>query len=107
MILSKAVFDWKDEALSNMLKAINIILPKEEQELVFKNKLRAIFRRWLPISVVMETIVVHLPSPVKAQYKNPKRWCLPNEPNEQHVQNCDPDGPLIIYVDKMIPLEEK
>merc|ERR1712093_330940 len=53
----------------------------------------------------MEMIVLHIPSPVKAQtyrtellYEGP-----PDDPYATAMKNCDPNGPLMMYVSKMFP----
>jgi len=51
-----------------MLKSLGILLKGEEKDLKYKNLLKAVMCKFLPASdALLEMLVVHLPSPVKAQ----------------------------------------
>jgi elongation factor 2 len=54
-------------------------------------------------------MIHHLPSPAAAQkyryavlYEGP-----PDDPYAKAMMNCDPEGPLMMYVSKMIPSSDK
>merc|ERR1719180_345709 len=67
-------------------------------------------RNWLPAGDAMfQMIVIHLPSPVTAQkyraemlYEGP-----PDDEAALGIKNCDPEGPLMMYVSKMVPSSDK
>merc|ERR1712117_525714 len=67
-------------------------------------------RNWLPAGDAMfQMIVIHLPSPVTAQkyraellYEGP-----PDDIACTGIKNCDPEGPLMMYVSKMVPTSDK
>jgi len=58
---------------------------------------------------LLEMIVVHLPSPVVAQkyraellYEGP-----PDDECAEAIRTCNPDGPLMLYISKMVPTSDK
>ena len=64
--------------------------------------------RWIPAAdCLLETIICHLPSPAVAQkYRTPYLYEGPqNDEVAQAMINCDPKGPLSIYISKMIPID--
>lgn len=80
-----------------------------EQALVGKDKYKALMRKWLPLGeALMYATVVHLPSPTEAQkYRVNMLFDGPHEhPGYVAIRDCDPTGPLMIYVSKMIPTGE-
>eukprot|EP01121_Diplochlamys_sp_Union-15-3_P008695 TRINITY_DN232_c0_g1_i10.p1 TRINITY_DN232_c0_g1~~TRINITY_DN232_c0_g1_i10.p1 ORF type:complete len:841 (-),score=214.23 TRINITY_DN232_c0_g1_i10:28-2550(-) len=101
--------DHKDK-IEKMLKGLNIQLKSDEKELTGKNLLKTIMKKFLPAAeALLEMIVVHLPSPVAAQkyrvenlYEGPK-----DDEAATAIRNCNPDGPLILYVSKMVPTTDK
>jgi len=56
---------------------------------------------------LMEMIVVHLPSPRKAQaYRVDTLYEGPlDDENAMGIKNCDPNGPLMMYISKMVPAD--
>jgi elongation factor 2 len=54
-------------------------------------------------------IVMKLPSPVKAQkYRAGYLYEGPiDDPCGQGIKNCDPKGPLMVFISKMIPTNDK
>lgn len=78
----------------------------QEKKILFK----WIMRNWLPAGdTLLQMIAIHLPSPVTAQkyraamlYTGPKDdvYC-------KSVARCDPNGPLMMYVSKMVPTNDK
>lgn len=52
--------------------------------------------------------VLHLPSPKSAQkYRTSYLYEGPNDDCSTAMRNCDPKGPLMIYICKMAPLFDK
>lgn len=54
-------------------------------------------------------MIYHLPSPKQAQvYRVENLYEGPlDDPYATAIRNCDPDGPLMLYVSKMIPASDK
>lgn len=71
-----------------------------------KDLLKAVMQEWLPASEnLLEMIVKHLPSPKEAQqYRAEILYDGPlDDRTAQSIRNCDPDGPCVMYVAKMVP----
>lgn len=95
---------------SKMLPALGIKLSKEDSEKTGKDLLKVVFRTWLPAAeALLEMIVLHLPSPKKAQayrYENLYEGPVDDE-CAIAIRDCDPKGPLMLYVSKMVPTSDK
>jgi hypothetical protein len=62
-----------------------------------------------PLQALLEMMIYHLPSPAQAQvyrvenlYEGPLDDMYANA-----IRTCDPNGPLMLYVSKMIPASDK
>ncbi|XP_029861274.1 elongation factor 2-like isoform X4 [Aquila chrysaetos chrysaetos] len=85
-------------------------LPRTFCQLVLDPIFKAVMRRWLPAGdALLQMITIHLPSPVTAQkyhcellYEGP-----PDDEAAMGVKNCDPKGPLMMYISKMVPTSDK
>jgi len=98
------------EKYNKMLKSLGIVLKGEEKDLKNKMLLKAIMRKFLPASdALLEMLVVHLPSPVKAQrYRVENLYEGPMDDDcANAIRTCDQDGPLMLYVSKMVPTTDK
>lgn len=97
--------DRRDE-MNQKLKALNITLKSEELADTGKRLLKTIMQRFLPASEsLLEMIVTHLPSPRTAQpYRvaNLYNGDL-NDKYAKSIAACNPDGPLVLFVSKMVP----
>jgi elongation factor 2 len=105
-----AVLEDKKQKYMKMLKAVNVTLPVDCKELVGKPLLKRIMQTWLPASdAVLEMIVVHLPSPVAAQsYRCATLYDGPlDDTCAEGIRKCHPDGPLVMYISKMVPTSDK
>lgn len=100
-----------DEALfQKMLKTLDVELSQEDKLLTSKHLLKAVMSKWLPAAdTLLEMMVLHLPSPRDAQkYRTSYLYEGPQEDVcAQAMRNCDPKGPLMIYISKMVPSEDK
>ena len=93
-----------------MLVTLGVDLTQEEKALTGKQLLKATMSRWLPAAdTLLEMMVLHLPSPRTAQkYRTSYLYEGPQEDViAQAMRNCDPKGPLMIYISKMIPATDK
>ena len=72
--------------------------------------MKRIMQAWLPAhEALLEMMIYHLPSPATAQvyrvetlYEGPLDDAYANA-----IRTCDPNGPLMLYVSKMIPAQDK
>jgi elongation factor 2 len=93
-----------------MLPKLGISLKGEERDLVGKPLLKTVMRKWLPASeALLEMMVLHLPSPVKAQaYRVGTLYDGPlDDECAEGIRTCNPEGPLMLYVSKMVPTNDK
>ncbi|MCL4114215.1 UNVERIFIED_CONTAM: hypothetical protein GTU68_063251, partial [Idotea baltica] len=73
-------------------------------------KLWVTMSKWLPAAdCLLEMMVLHLPSPKVAQkYRTSYLYEGPQEDAAAvGMRNCDPKGPLMIYISKMVPAADK
>jgi elongation factor 2 len=90
----------------DMFNKLNINLHDNEKQMEGRELLSVVFRRWLPAGeALLEMIVMHLPSPVTAQqYRAETLYTGPlDDECAQAIRECKPDGPLMLYVSKMVP----
>lgn len=108
--LFKSVEDNDKAKAEKMCTALKINLSVEEKELTGKQLIKAIMRKWLPAAdMLLEMIVIHLPSPAVAQrYRVENLYEGPMDDEcAVAIRNCDPEGPLMMYVSKMLPTSDK
>jgi elongation factor 2 len=85
-------------------------LKSEEKDFVGKQLLKTVMSRWLNCAdIILEMMVLHLPSPKTAQrYRASYLYEGPiDDICGQSIKNCDPKGPLMMYVSKMVPTTDK
>lgn len=66
--------------------------------------------RWLPArEALFQMITIHLPSPVTAQkYRCELLYEGPGDDEAaMGIKNCDPKGPLMMYISKMVLTSDK
>lgn len=104
------VMNVKKDETTKLLAKLNIKLPTEEAELESKALLKAIMRRWLPAGdTLLQMICIHLPSPLTAQkYRTDLLYEGPTDDEAAiAMKNCDENGPLMMYISKMVPTSDK
>merc|ERR1711884_163118 len=113
-----AIMNFKKDQVEKLLgklttadgRLVKDVLKHEEKEMEGKPLMKCVMRNWLPAGEAMfQMIVIHLPSPVTAQkyraemlYEGP-----PDDVLLLAMQNCDPNGPLMMYISKMVPTSDK
>jgi len=113
-----AIMNFKKDQTEKLLgkltnakgKAVKEVLKHEELQLEGKPLMKAVMRNWLPAGEAMfQMIVIHLPSPVTAQkYRTEMLYEGPNDDDAAiGMKNCDPNGPLMMYISKMVPTSDK
>jgi elongation factor 2 len=105
-----AVTNYKKDAIGPMLEKLDIKLAQDERDLEGKALLKVVMRKFLPAGeALLEMIVINLPSPTTAQryrcetlYEGPM-----DDESAIGIRDCDPKGPLVLYVSKMVPTSDK
>ncbi|MES1914898.1 MAG: hypothetical protein MHM6MM_006923 [Cercozoa sp. M6MM] len=106
----QAIMQEKSNIYEPMFEKLNITVPKDAVDLRGKPLLKAVMRTWLPAGdALLDMIVTHLPSPATAQkYRAELLYTGPHDDEcFQAIKNCDSQGPLMMYVSKMVPTSEK
>jgi elongation factor 2 len=110
--LFEAIMSDKAKKVEKMLKAINLELKGDDKALVGKALLKRVMQKWLPAGeTILEMIVLHLPSPAKAQaYRVDILYDGPlDDKTATAIRTCDtsPGAPLCMYISKMVPMSDK
>eukprot|EP01122_Echinamoeba_exundans_P009366 TRINITY_DN329_c2_g1_i1.p1 TRINITY_DN329_c2_g1~~TRINITY_DN329_c2_g1_i1.p1 ORF type:complete len:880 (+),score=262.70 TRINITY_DN329_c2_g1_i1:181-2640(+) len=108
--LVRGIMQGEKEKYEKMFKSLNIVLKGEEKDLVEKPLLKAVMKKFLPAAeALLEMLVMHLPSPHTAQkYRVENLYEGPmDDEAATAIRNCDPNGPLMLYVSKMVPSSDK
>ncbi|XP_060069622.1 elongation factor 2-like [Ylistrum balloti] len=98
------------EEVFRLTDKLNIHLSGEEKSETGKSLMRKVMQKWLPVTdALLEMFVVHLPSPVTAQtYRTDLLYEGPMDDDAAvAMKHCDPNGPLMLYVSKMVPTSDK
>eukprot|EP00243_Klebsormidium_subtile_P004004 TRINITY_DN17789_c0_g1_i1.p1 TRINITY_DN17789_c0_g1~~TRINITY_DN17789_c0_g1_i1.p1 ORF type:complete len:844 (-),score=361.35 TRINITY_DN17789_c0_g1_i1:309-2840(-) len=93
-----------------LLEKLGVQLKGPEKDLLTKALMKKVMQTWLPANeALLEMMIYHLPSPAKAQrYRVENLYEGPlDDQYANAIRNCDPDGPLMLYVSKMIPAADK
>merc|ERR1712126_669239 len=113
-----AIMNFKKDQVEKLLgklttadgRLVKDILKHEEKEMEGKPLMKCVMRNWLPAGEAMfQMIVIRLPSPVTAQ-KYRAEMLYEGPPDDEActaIKNCDPNGPLMMYVSKMVPTSDK
>jgi len=107
-----AIMNFKKEETDKLLDRLELKAKMKHEELALEGKplMKAVMRNWLPAGDAMfQMIVIHLPSPVTAQkYRAAALYEGPADDQScVAMTNCDPNGPLMMYISKMVPTSDK
>lgn len=108
--LCKNIMDNNKEAVLKMLTTLEINLKTEDKDKVGKDLFKAVFQKWINAAdALLEMIVLKLPSPAKAQrYRAAYLYEGPiDDACGQGIKNCDQKGPLMVFISKMVPTNDK
>jgi elongation factor 2 len=110
--LFEAIMSEKHGKVKKMLKAINVELKADDKDLTGKALLKRVMQKWLPAGeTILEMIVLHLPSPAKAQaYRVETLYDGPlDDKTATAIRTCDtsPGAPMCMYISKMVPTSDK
>ncbi|CAF1233683.1 unnamed protein product [Rotaria sordida] len=98
----KAIMNCRKDEYTELLEKLNIKLQEKDRnelEQGGKSLLKLVMKQWLPAGDVLLTMIaIHLPSPVVAQKYRPQ-----DDEAFLGIKECDPNGPLMMYISKMVP----
>ena len=104
--LCKSAMNNEVEAVSKMTTGLGITMKADELKLQGKHLMKNVFQKWINAAeALLEMIILKLPSPVVAQkYRMEHLYEGPtDDQTATAIKNCDKDGPLSIFISKMIP----
>lgn len=105
-----AIMNYKKADIDALLPKIGVTLKHEDSDKDGKHLLKVVMRTWLPAGeALLQMIAIHLPSPVVAQkYRMEMLYEGPHDDEAAlAVKNCDAEGPLMMYISKMVPTSDK
>lgn len=108
--LFDCMMNVKKEQTAKMLEKLEIVLKNDEKDLEGKALMKVVMKKFLPAGdALLEMIVIHLPSPAVAQkYRFDTMYEGPlDDECAVGIRDCNPDGPLMLYVSKMVPTSDK
>jgi len=108
--LCRATMNGEMEKVDKMLINLEITLKSDERQLQGKHLMKNVFQKWINAAeALLEMIILKLPSPIKAQkYRAGYLYEGPiGDTTGQSIMNCDKDGPLCIFISKMVPTNDK
>ena len=108
--LFDSIMNFKKDEIPTLLEKLELRLVGDERDLEGKPLLKAVMKKFLPAGdVLLEMIVINLPSPQTAQryrvetlYEGPM-----DDESAIAIRDCDPKGPLMVYISKMVPTSDK
>jgi len=99
--------DGDESKLAAFAKRQGLTMPPAEARV--KDTARALLRKWLPCAdAIVQTAAAHLPAPFTSQQV--RATSLYDGPESdlacQTMASCDPEGPLMVYITKLVPMPE-
>ena len=107
--LVQAIMD-KDSKYEKMMDRLGIVLKGEDRELTGKALMKHVMQNWLSCGEsLLSMVVTKLPSPKVAQrYRVENLYDGPMDDQAAlAIRSCDPAGPLMMYVSKMVPAPDR
>jgi elongation factor 2 len=107
-----AIMNFKKETTDKLLDKLEIKAKMKHEDLQQEGKplMKVVMRTWLPAGESLFLMIcIHLPSPVTAQkYRTDMLYEGPvDDLAAVAMRNCDPNGPLMMYISKMVPTSDK
>uniref|UniRef100_A0A2P2HW61 Translation elongation factor 2-like n=1 Tax=Hirondellea gigas TaxID=1518452 RepID=A0A2P2HW61_9CRUS len=105
-----AIMNFKKDETAKLLETLKVKLSVDDRDKEGKPLLKVVMRTWLPAGeTLFYMITVHLPSPVTAQkYRAEMLYEGPaDDASCMGIKNCDTNGPLMMYISKMVPTSDK
>merc|ERR1712070_106914 len=108
--LMRAIMNEDKEKYEKMMTSLGIVLKGDDRALVGKPLMKRTMQIWINAAdTLLSMIVSKLPSPVQAQkYRTENLYEGPmDDTAAKAMKACDPAGPLMMYISKMVPTSDK
>lgn len=108
--LMRAIMDDKKEKYEKMMTTLGITLKGDDKNLIGKPLMKRTMQLWINAAdTLLSMIVTKLPSPKTAQkYRVENLYEGPMDDTAANaIRACEPSGPLMMYVSKMVPTADK
>lgn len=108
--LCRASMNGEMDKVDKMITSLGISLKSDERTLQGKHLMKNIFQKWINAAeALLEMIILKLPSPIFAQkYRAAYLYEGPiDDPSGTAIRNCDKDGPVMVFISKMVPTADK
>lgn len=108
--LMRAIMDDQKEKYEKMMTTLGIVLKGDDKNLTSKPLMKRTMQIWINAAdTLLSMIVTKLPSPRVAQkYRVENLYEGPmDDEAAKAIRSCDKDGPLMMYVSKMVPTNDK
>jgi len=108
--LMRAIMDENKDKYEKMMQTLGITLKGDDRSLTGKPLMKRTMQIWINAAdTLLSMIVTRLPSPRSAQkYRVANLYEGPmDDEAAKAIRGCDREGPLMMYVSKMIPTSDK
>merc|ERR1719209_925135 len=108
--LMRAIMDDQKEKYEKMMGTLGIVLKGDDKNLTGKPLMKRTMQIWINAAdTLLSMIVTKLPSPKVAQkYRVENLYEGPmDDEAAKAMRACEKDGPLMMYVSKMVPTSDK
>merc|ERR1719375_83111 len=108
--LITAIMNDDKAKYEKIMTTLGVTLKGDEKQLTGKPLMKRCMQIWINAAeTLLQTIVMRLPSPKQAQkYRVENLYEGPmDDEAAEAVRKCDKDGPLMMYVSKMVPTSDK
>merc|ERR1712190_560781 len=108
--LMRSITNEDKEKYEKMMTTLGIVLKGDDKSLTGKQLMKRTMQVWINAAdTLLQMLVTKLPSPKAAQkYRVENLYEGPMDDTAANaIRSCDPAGPLMMYVSKMVPTSDK
>jgi len=108
-----SIMNFRKEEYLKLIEKLGVKLVTEDKDKLEeggKPLLKAVMKSWLPAGETLLCMIsTHLPSPLTAQkYRAELLYEGPHDDEAfLGIKSCNPEGPLMMYISKMVPTSDK
>merc|ERR1711865_167500 len=108
--LMRAIMNDDKDKYTKMMETLGVVLKGDDRQLTGKPLMKRTMQIWINAAdTLLSMIVMKLPSPRTAQkYRVENLYEGPmDDEAASAIRACDPKGPMMMYVSKMVPTSDK